>query len=108
VNTEQRADILAACEAGDSVRVVTLALAIAATHARAGDTDKAIGIRRQVDDYHTREERERERRRMLDQAALAAITGLLANPNRKGSPEAFAKDAYGIADAVLAMREIKP
>lgn len=42
--------------------------------------------------------------RLRDQFAMAALTGLVSR-NRYNSPPDFARDAYAIADAILAERD---
>lgn len=45
-----------------------------------------------------------ERPTLRDQFAMAAMTGMLANPNNGGTYELLAEAAYGYADAMLAER----
>lgn len=47
---EQKSQLLAAVEAGDDIKAVTLSLQIAAWNARVGNRDEAIKIRSLVDD----------------------------------------------------------
>lgn len=47
------------------------------------------------------------RAELRDTFAAAALTGLLASPDRDGSFDAYARDAYLCADAMLAAREGK-
>lgn len=107
---EQKGALLSACTEGDDVRIVTVALSIAATHARAGDTASAMSIRRLVDDHQGREERERERQRMRDEFAKVALAGIMANPGTIiDCSEAWAcKRSYVIADLMLKERDLRP
>ena len=42
---------------------------------------------------------------LRDQFAMAALTGLLSDPGTKYNADRLAKNAYDIADAMLAERE---
>jgi hypothetical protein len=56
--------MIAAFDAGDDVRAVTIALSIAATLARAGNTSGAMAIRSEVDRQHAEAHRQAEYRRL--------------------------------------------
>jgi hypothetical protein len=45
---------------------------------------------------------------LRDWFAGQALAGLLADPDRNGSDNQYAKVAYSLADAMLAAREVKP
>lgn len=74
---EQRTAFIEACDAGDEVRAVTLALQIAAHNARAGRTEQAMAIRSEVDRKQAAEAWARERRRLrLEVAAMIKCRNL--------------------------------
>lgn len=81
---EQRKHLLEACEAGDDVRIVTLALHIAATAAREGRTDTAVACRRAVD-RHQQEEADarahQEKRLTIATQLLAGVIPHLEGPS---------------------------
>lgn len=106
---EQRRALVQACEDGDEVRIVTLALQIAASLARAGDQPKAMAIRRAVDDHQAREEREQAHQRMRDEFAKVALAGILANPGTLlDCSEAWAcKRSYVVADLMIKERGLR-
>ena len=104
---DQRSALLAACEDGNAIRIVTVALSIAATHAREGDAKTAMGIRRLVDDHQSREERERERHRLRVEFAKAALPGILSNPGAimDCSEEWACKRSFVVADLMIKAME---
>lgn len=104
---DQRRALVHACEAGDDVQTVTLALHIAASLARSGDQPKAMAIRRAVDDHQAREERERERHRLRVEFAKAALPGILSNPGTimDCSEEWACKRSFVVADLMLKAME---
>ncbi len=61
---EQRKQIIAAFDAGDDVRAVTVALSIAASMARSGNTTGAMSIRSYVDRIHADAHRQAAHRKM--------------------------------------------
>jgi hypothetical protein len=44
---------------------------------------------------------------LRDYLAAAALTGLLANPGRRGGADSYARDAYDQSDAMLAASKPK-
>ena len=60
----QREQMIAAFDAGDDVRAVTIALAMAATMARSGNTSGAMSIRSEVDRIHAEAHRQAEHRKL--------------------------------------------
>ena len=60
----QRDQMIAAFDAGDDVRAVTIALSIAATMARSGNTSGAMSIRSEVDRIHAEAHRRVEHRKL--------------------------------------------
>jgi hypothetical protein len=72
---EQKRELLAACEEDNDIRIVTIALQVAATAARARQTGVAHHIRFLVDNLHRKEDAEREYRR----TRLTVATALFAN-----------------------------
>lgn len=64
-------------------------------------------------EFESREIREGKLTRLRDEFAMAALTGLTSAVDGEGTytwnePKDVADCAYGIADAMLAAREVKP
>jgi hypothetical protein len=94
---EQKRELIAACEAGDDVRAVTLGLQIAAWNARAGFQETAITCRRLVDDLrHADTNRAEYMQRRL--AIATAVSPVLIG---HGLREDAAAEAIRYADALL-------
>ena len=94
---EQKRELIAACDAGDDVRAVTLCLQIAAWNARAGLQETAIACRRLVDELTHADARRAEYMRHRLAIATAVSPVLLAESPRKEA----AADAIRYADALL-------
>ena len=54
---------------------------------------------------YQKQKEQRERAELRDRFAMAALTGMLANPNSDGTQYDYAKWAYEYADAMLKFRE---
>jgi hypothetical protein len=84
VTPDQRRILVEACESGDDVRIVTIALQIAATLARDKRVVEALAIRKAVDDHNRQDSEWIEWKRVRlqvasqlirqDMTVLAAIT----------------------------------
>lgn len=94
---EQKRELIAACEAGDDVRAVTLGLQIAAWNARAGLQETAITCRRLVDDLRHADANRAEYMQRRLAIATAVSPALIAECPRKEA----AADAIRYADALL-------
>jgi hypothetical protein len=94
---EQKRDLIAACDAGDDVRAVTLGLQIAAWNARAGMQDTAIACRRLVDDLQHADARRSEYMRRRLEIATAVSPALIG----RGPRDAAAAEAIRYADALI-------
>jgi hypothetical protein len=93
----QRTELVHALESGNDVRVVTIALQLAASAARERRQDDAVAIRKLVDDHHSRESADIQYRRMrLDVAKR--IMPVLTNSAWK---ETDSRAAVMAADALL-------
>ena len=102
---EQKTQLIAACENGDSVRIVTIALEVCAWLTRNGWQTTAVGLRRSIDDISRTEHAIREhKKKRLEIAALLfasdpsysageAVRGadLLMRTN-EGTPTPYCKD----------------
>ena len=63
MTNEQRNQLIAACETGDDVRIITIALHVAASCARAKQLDAAIAIKSRIDAVQGQLASEKEYRR---------------------------------------------
>jgi hypothetical protein len=97
---EQRKQMIAAFDAGDDVRAVTIALSIAATMARSGDTSGAMAIRGEVDRQQAEAHRQTEYRRIR----LDVATRLLA----AGIDDWSVGDAITAADGLISANNTMP
>lgn len=94
---EQKRELIAACDAGDDVRAVTLSLQIAAWNSRAGKQADAIACRKLVDDLlHADSARAEYMRNRLTIAT--AVSPMLI---RMGPREEAAAEAIRYADALI-------
>lgn len=107
MNANQKTELLAACEQGNEVRIVTIALQIAASAARSGDLNTARDVRSMVDDHHKKEHMAAEKLRMRDEFAKAALPGIVVGSGQGTPVNLLAGWCYQIADAMLAAREDK-
>ena len=111
---EQRTNLIAACELGDEVKIITLALQIAAKSARDGKVKEAVAIRHLIDAHQGREQAEKEYKRQRQEIATQVLAGLVANPGGpyQSSPrcgwglvnctrEDIAYEAVRIADSLI-------
>lgn len=89
---EQRAALIAACDAGDEVRCTTIALQICATAAREGRTTAAMNIRTFIDGMHNREEAEQAYKRKRLEVAMHLFSYY---------PRTDIYEVVGIADALI-------
>jgi hypothetical protein len=97
----QKADLKAACEAGDDVRIVTVALSIAAHAARERRPNEAVVIRSRVDEHLQAEEREREHKRMRLTVAAHIMPGLLAGAHDKEKLIGVCRRSIRVADMLM-------
>jgi hypothetical protein len=94
---EQRQELIAACDAGDDVRAVTVGLQIAAWNARAGFLETATKCRQLVDDLrHAGAARAEYMQRRLA-IATAVSRALIGHGPRQDA----AAEAMRYADALL-------
>lgn len=105
MTAQQRAAMAAAAEAGDYVRVVTIALQIAAKAARDGDKEQAIAIRYMVDGHKRGEALEAEYRRKRLEVATALFP--MAEVQEVG-PARCAEFALIVADHLIVENARKP
>jgi hypothetical protein len=94
---EQKRELIAACEAGDDVRAVTLGLQIAAWNARAGLQETAITCRRLVDELRNADANRAE----YMQRRLAIATAVIPVLIGEGTRQDAADEAIRCADALL-------
>jgi hypothetical protein len=97
---QQKTELTTACERGDDVRIVTLALAVAATAARENRRDMAIQIREIVDIHLDRPTQVREYYRHRLEIAQRAMGGLLSR-SADWEPQEVANLSIRYADALM-------
>jgi len=97
--TEQRKAMIAAFDAGDDVRAITIALQVCASMAREGNTSGAISIRNEVDMAHADAHRKAEHRKLRLEIA-ARLFAYDANATPGGSINA--------ADLLIATNDATP
>ena len=101
---EQKTALVEACEKGDAVRIVTIALQVAAWLARNKRQDDAIEIRLGVDDLQQAAERKQRRAILRDQFAAASLSGWRSSQCAMFSASKMADLAYADAEAMLVSR----
>jgi hypothetical protein len=94
---EQRKALVDACETGDDVRIVTIALQVAAMLARERKVDAAMAIRGRVDQMKAEKHMHEERRRKRLEIAASLYW-------RAGS----ISDSVKLADALIEENENEP
>lgn len=94
---EQKNALIEACESGNDVRIVTIALQIAASAARDGRQDDSLIIRNLVDNMFRKDGADRAYRQMRLDVAKRVIPEYLAMLGY----ERAAKEAVSAADALL-------
>jgi hypothetical protein len=102
VTPEQKSELLAACQDGNDVRIITVALQVAAGAARRREIEDARKIRGLVDDLQLQQARRVERRRERNELARAALIGLASTQTPVAE---VASIAFGYADAMLAYQD---
>lgn len=94
---QQKAELIAACEAGDDVRAVTVALQITAWNARAGNKAEASACLRLVDALRHADNARAEYLRQRLAIATAVSPSLIGTGRREDA----AAEAIRYADALL-------
>lgn len=97
---EQKKQLIEACDADDDVRIVTVALGVAATAARERRTEVAIQIRYLIDHNQDKDSQDREYYRRRLEIAQFLIPRFAGN---YGTDAVAAYESVRLADVLMAM-----
>ena len=104
---QQRIDLIRACDNGDDVHIVTLAMAIAATAARGGSMENALAIRAMADAHLRMEQTEIEYRRLRLEIAAQMLAPVWF-VDRGMTAEAEVAAALTGAEMLIAQNATRP